>query len=251
MSTVYHVSEVLHEVKAKLYPSNLPDREGTYIARTSRRDEATVEGICAAMKTRGGYTGSYDEAVNTVTHFLKETEYQLCNGFKVNLKIFTIHLNIGGIFRSKNEAYDPVAHPLSFKFRVLKPLRDLRGLIKVNIDGCAHTHGSIDEFLDHESGAVNATCAAGNMFTVKGRKLKIEGGDPSCGLYFVPVDDPSKAVKAAHLGDNLPARLSGITPDIPGFSEVRLEVRTQYTGATNKLLKAPYTIRSAFTLKQP
>ena len=250
MSGIYRASEKLHEVKAKLYPSYLPDREGTYIARASGGAAVGVEAICAAMKNRGGYSGSYDEAVSTVKHFLKEMEYQLCGGFTVNLGVFTIRLNIGGIFRSRDEAYDPVKHPLSFKFRALKAMLDLRNLIEVNITGCADTRGFISEFTDKESRAVNATFTEGNLFTVSGRKIKIEGGDGGCGLYFVPVADPDKAVKAAHIGDNFPGSLSGITPEIPGFDEVWLEVRTQYTRATNRLLKAPRAIRSAFTLKR-
>jgi len=250
MSGIYRASEKLHEVKAKLYPSYLPGREGTYIARTSGGQAAGVEDICAAMKNRGGYTGSYGEAVTTVKHFLREMEYQLCGGFRVNLGIFTVHLNIGGIFRSRDEAYDPVKHPLSFKFRALKAMRDLRNLIEVSIEGYADTQGSIARFLDHGSGAVNAVFTQGNVFTIKGSKIKIEGDDPGCGLYFVPVADPGKAVKAAHVGESFPTKLSGIIPEIPGFTEVRLEIRTQYTGATNKLLSAPCTIRSPFTLKR-
>jgi hypothetical protein len=152
---VYSVYEKMHKMRAKLYPNYLPKGEGTYIARTSNEAAVTIEDICASMKNRGGYDGSYEDAIQTIRHFFKETEYQLADGFSVNMSLFTVYPNIGGTFLSEKEAHDHKKHPVTFRFQSLKPLRELRQSIEVIIEGIADTSGYIDEFIDHDENAVN------------------------------------------------------------------------------------------------
>jgi len=117
MSDVYSVSERMHKMRSKLYPNYLPGGEGTYIARTANEAAVTIEDICAAMKNRGGYDGSYEDALQTVKHFYMEMMYQLCDGFSVNTGYFTIHPNIGGTFQSDKEMHDHNKHPVTFRFQ--------------------------------------------------------------------------------------------------------------------------------------
>jgi hypothetical protein len=250
MAGIYTVNETKHKIKAKLYPNRLPGGEGTYVARTSGADVADIRAICASMRNRGGYEGSVEEALRTVGHFIKETEYLLCNGFMTDLDIFTVHVNIGGVFNSDKEAHDHEKHPLDFRFKPRKTLLDLRGEIEVDIDGYGDSHAYIGEFTDRDSGAVNRAFTPGGAFVLRGRKIKIAGDDPACGLYFVPVADPSAAVKAAHIGDSTPGKITGVIPPATGGGEHRLEVRTQYSGSGTILLKEIRVITSPFTLKQ-
>jgi hypothetical protein len=247
-SNVYSVYERMHKMRAKLYPNYLPKGEGTYIARTASESSVTVEDICAAMKNRGGYDGSYEDAVQTIRHFLKETEYQLSDGFSVNLGLFTIHPNIGGVFQSEKEAHDHKKHPITFRFQSLKPLRDLRQSIDVIIEGIADTNGYIDEFIDYDDNLTNHSLVDGNMFAIHGHKIKLEGTDPGVGVFFVPVSNPALAVKAARIAENTASKITGITPN-PQSQYSRIEIRTQYSGSPT-LLKTLRVITSSFTLEQ-
>jgi hypothetical protein len=121
MSDIYSVKEKMHKMRAKLYPSYLQGSKGGYIARTTSEAALTIENICASMKNRGGYSGSYEDSLLTVCHFLLETLYQLADGFSVNLGSFSIHPNIGGIFNSDKEVHDHQKHPISFRFQGLSP----------------------------------------------------------------------------------------------------------------------------------
>jgi hypothetical protein len=67
-------------------------------------------------------------------------------------------------------------------------------------------------------------------------------------VFFVPVDDPSKAVKATRIAENSSSKIIGVCPDI-SYAFNRIEVRTQYTGSSATFLKAPRIITSAFTLE--
>jgi len=121
--------------------------------------------------------------------------------------------------------------------------------ISVEIEGVADIGGYIGEFYDYEEDSVNTLYAPGNMFAINGHKLKIAGDDPGVGVFFVPVDDPSKAVKATRIAENMPAKITGAAPRT-GFRLNRIEIRTQYTGAINTPLKNPRVITSGFTLEE-
>jgi hypothetical protein len=87
------------------------------------------------------------------------------------------------------------------------------------------------------------------MFTVHGHKIKIVGDDPSVGLYFVPVNDPTQAVKVTRIGENNPTKITGIAPNT-GHTQNKIEIRTQYSGMTDRFLKTPRIITSSFILDQ-
>jgi hypothetical protein len=246
---VYSVYEKMHKMRAKLYPNYLPKGEGTYIARTTNESSVTVEDICASMKNRGGYDGSYEDAIQTVKHFLKETEYQLADGFSVNMSLFTVYPNIGGTFTSEKEAHDHKKHPVTFRFRTQNPLRDLRQSIEVIIEGMADTGGYIDEFIDYDENAINTLYVPGSQFAIHGHKIKVDGNQPDIGLFFVPVDDPSKAVKVERIAENTPSKITGIAPQTK-YPRNRIEIRTQFTSSGSILLKSPRVITSNFILEE-
>jgi len=249
MSDIYAVKEKLHKMRAKLYPSYLHGTEGLYIARTINEAIVFIEDICAAMKNRGGYDGSYEDAVQTVRHFFLEMMYQLCDGFSVNTGFFTIHPNIGGTFKDDKEAHDHKRHKLSFRFQVLKAMRDLYKDIEVIIEGFADTNGYIAEFYDVEEDAVNTIFAPGDQFVLTGHKIKVAGDDPGIGVFIVPVDNPSMAVKVKYLAENTGVKIIGIAPD-PQNTRNRIEIRTQFSGSGNTFLKTPRVITSSFILEE-
>jgi len=243
------IEEVLHHIRVKLYKNYLRNVKGKYIARTDNEASLSIEEVCAALVNRGGFKGNYNDLVEYVKQYIDEVAYQLCDGYAVNNGYFSIHPNIGGSFNSAAELFDRKKHPISFRFRTLSKLRRLMQFISVEIEGVADIGGYIGEFYDYEEDSVNTLYAPGNMFAINGHKLKIAGDDPGVGVFFVPVDDPSKAVKATRIAENMPAKITGAAPHT-GFRLNRIEIRTQYTGAINTPLKNPRVITSGFTLEE-
>jgi hypothetical protein len=242
---------VLHRIRVKLYPNYLPGVEGAYIARTDSEASLTIEQVCAALKNRGGFTGNYDDLVEHVRQFLDEVVYQLCDGFTVSLKYFSIHPNVGGTFDMVFEGHDAQKHPVSFRFRVLAPLRALAERIVVEVEGLADVQGYIDEFVDVTTESVNETLTPGGIFSIAGHKLKLTGDNPEVGVYFVPEANPAGRVKVGgHLAENTPAKLIGVIPALDA-GKWKVEVKTQFSGSGSTMLKAPRTITSAFTLTVP
>jgi hypothetical protein len=248
MAIINNEDEVLHRVRVKLYPNHLPRVEGAYVARTDNEAALTVGQVCAALKNRGGFTGSYDDLVEHVEQFFDEAAYQLCDGFSVNTGYFSIHPSVGGTFDSVNETHDKEKHPVGFRFRTRAPLRALVERIVVEIEGLADSSGYIYEFIDLTTGAVNETLTPGGMFSLSGHKIKIFGKETGCGVYFAPEAEPAAEVKVeGHLAENTASKIIGVIPPLtPGAYKVI--VKTQFTGSGATLLKTPRLIESAFTL---
>ena len=238
---------ILNRVKVKLYPNYLPNVEGKYIAKTTCPSSLSIEKICRTMKDRGGFTGSHEDLIGHVRHFLDESMYQLVNGFSVNFGYFSIHPNIRGTFNSVRETYDRQKNPVDFKFRTLAPLSRLIEHIVIELDGMAETDACIDDFIDRDTDSVNALFAPGNMFTVLGNKIKFDDQDPECGLFFVPSDDPSQAVKATRIAENHPTMITGIVPETAHRVNY-IEIRTRFSGSKTPL-KNPRIIKSVFTIE--
>jgi len=249
MSIINNITEVLHKINVKLYPNYLPNVEGQYVARTDNEASLTIEQVCAALKNRGGFTGKYDDLVECVSQFFDEAAYQLCDGFAVNMRYFSVHPNVGGTFNSENERHDPNKHPVTFRFRTRNALRRLVEHITVDIEGLADVSGRIDEFIDTDENSVNTLYVPGDQFIVNGQKIKIAGQNPDVGIYFVPVDEPAQAVKVNRIAENTPTRIIGIAPKTE-FWHNRIEIRSQYAGAGDRFLKTPRVITSSFVLDE-
>jgi hypothetical protein len=86
------------------------------------------------------------------------------------------------------------------------------------------------------------------MFALHGNKIKIAGEDPDNGVYFVPENDPSKAVKVERIAENNPCKIIGIAPNT-GHVYNRIEVRTQYNGSGSSFLKKPRVVKTTFVVE--
>jgi hypothetical protein len=239
---------ILHRIRVRLYPNYLPKGSSTYVARTVNEKTLSVEDVCTALKTRGGFIGNYEDMLEYVRLYHDEVAYQLCDGYAITNSYYSVYPNIGGTFNSVHEAHDHKKHPINFRFSVRSKLQKLISNIAVDVEGIADSSGYIDEFIDFEKDSVNGIFLSGNQFAIHGNKIKIMGEDPNIGVYFVPVDDPSRAVKVERVAENNPSKITGIIPQINSVNH-RIEVRTQYAGSNSKLLKKLRTITSAFILE--
>jgi hypothetical protein len=80
------------------------------------------------------------------------------------------------------------------------------------------------------------------MLHITGHKLKVEGEDPSCGVWFVAEAGGARTKVAENLGLNRSAELMAQIPALPA-GKYRLEVVTLFSGGGTPL-KAPRTIKA-------
>jgi len=249
MSTVYEAKEEMHQIEVQLYPNHLAGGENTYFAKNTKEKTINAEAICAAMRNRGGYDGSHDEAVKTVNHFFKEMMYQLCDGFSVNTGWFTVAAHIGGLFHSVNEIFDPKKHPVSFKFHMLKAMKNLASFIEITINSHIEETAYISGYNDMEDQEGSNLFEPGHVCEILGRRIKIEGPTAETGLWMVPVLDTSKAVKINRIVSNNASRIEFI-PVATGYPENRLEIRTRFSGTSAAPLNTLRTVTSQFVISE-
>jgi hypothetical protein len=247
MNLIYGVEPVMHRIRVKLYHNYFPKGE-KYIARTDCEATLSVDQVCAAARDRGGFTGDFEDFVDHVKQYHIEASYQLLDGFAINTGYFSIHPNLGGTFKTVHEVPDHKTHPLTYRFRPLKPMRDMAASTHVVVEGLADVDGYIDEFLDSENNSINGVLEPGHQFMITGHRLKVIGDDPTCGLYFVPVGYDDPPVKVTRIIENTPTKIIGVIPEV-GWAFSKLEIRTQYSGSKTAFLKNVRVITSDFTLE--
>ena len=248
MPGINDLDPILHHIRVKLYRNYLPGGDGTFIARTDSDRTVSIRDICTIMVNRAGFDGDFQTLNDYVSQFEDEVAYQLCDGNAVNLGYYSIHPNVGGVFRSTTHAYSRKENPISFSFTTLAKLREKSKYIDVEIVGLADAPAYIDQFTDVESNYVNSSFIPGNAFTVHGHNIKIEGSSPDCGIYFVPVLSPGNKVKVTRIFENTPSKVMGLCP-ATGYAANRIEIVTQYTAGNNNLA-SPRTIASPFELTE-
>ena len=249
MSSINNISVPPHRIRVKLCPNYFPHPEGMYIARTSPEAALNIEKVCAALMENGRFTGSYDELVGYVNAFFAETAFQLCEGFSVNTGYFSIHPDVGGVFNSVNDVYDPRKHPVNFRFRAGAGLRRLVEHVEIEIEGLADTAGYIDEFLDTGTDTVNDVITGGELFVISGHKIKVAGDDPDCGVYFESVRNSGEKAKVmGRLAENSSSRIIGVVPALEASRSYRAVVITQFAGSGGKMLSKPRIMTSGFEL---
>jgi len=249
MSIVKEVNEVVHRVRVKLYPSYLPEAEGAYIARTSNEKALTVEDVCAALKNRAGFSGSYSTLVENVKAFFDEAAYQLCDGYAVNTGYFSLFPNIGGLFKSPEDSFSREEHPLTFRLRTSAKLRRLAQTVNIAVEGLGGKLGSISKFTDKRSKTVNGEITGGGVFVISGKRLKVAGEHEDCGVYFEMAGEPGSRIKVREdLAENSSSKLIGVVPMLIAPNPYRVVIVTQFNGSNSLFLKKPRTITSTFQL---
>ena len=230
MAVINEVTEVLHKIEAKLYPNYLGKGDGAYVARAKAEVPLSIEDVCAAAKNRGGFTGQYEDLAGHARVFMNEVVYQLLDGFSVQLGGFcSLHTRITGTYHGSNDAIS--ADKLHVAFRTLRHLKELLLNVKIENEGIAGGGAYIDEILDVHTESLNSTLTPGNMVQILGHKIKVEGEEPECGVWFINQADQSRTKLHEHLGSNRSNELLGLIPPLAAGS-YKVAVVTRFSHGT-------------------
>jgi hypothetical protein len=229
---------VLHTIKAYLYDNVLTDDPNDLAARVKAEHSLSVRDICQSAVERGGADVNADAMEHAVGLFHKEMGYRLCDGFSVNTGWYNVSMHIKGVFTSPTEAFDPEKHTVTAEFHQGVELRKELGMVSVSVLGKAESGFFIAQVTDLRTGSVNDLLTPGRNAKITGGKIKVEGDDPSCGVYFVNEADGSRVkVDAEDIVENQNAHLLIVIPALAAGT-YRLEVTTRYSGGNHPLKSA-------------
>lgn len=233
------MENVLHRVKATLYPNLLTEDPNDFAARVTTERSLSINDICIAMVTRGGATRTVDDIEHIVVAFLKEMGYQLCDGFSVNTGYFTATPQIKGVFNDPKETFNPEKHSISFLFNQGELLRKELANVTIEITGVGDSSITIEQVVDVKTGSVNDLITPNRNLRIKGYKVKVAGENPDVGVYFVNTDTGARTkVASDEFVDNNPSEVVVVAPEL-AKGTYTLEVISQF--AANTLLKEPRT----------
>jgi hypothetical protein len=233
------MANILHKIKANLYPNLLTDDPNDYVARVISERTLSLNEICKEAVGRGGAATTAEAMEHNVNLFLKEMGYQLSDGYSVNTGYFTANALIRGVFNSPTETFNTDKHAILYQFNQGDLLRKELSSIAVEITGVGDSSISIAEVLDVKTGSVNDLLTPNRNLRIKGYKLKLAGDNPAVGVYFVnQVTSERVKVETSEIVTNNPAELMIVTPVLTAGT-YSLEVTSQFSGSV--ALKEPRT----------
>ena len=142
-------------------------------------------------------------------------EEYIADGGSVKTELFHIHPSIQGVFESIEDGFDSSRHSIRLYLRPGSLLRSVPGRLKVKkISSGAKSY--ISSVTDISTNSVNDSLTPGKSIRISGRRLKIYGEDPSCGIYFVPEKSTTSTIKVdlSELVVNSPSQIITVVPKL-------------------------------------
>ena len=168
------------------------------------------------------------------------------DGQAVNLPFFKMFPAISGTFDSADAPFSHSDHQVEMNLNLSKELEELLPKVQVHKEDFQPNLPVISEVLDINSGSQNANITAGGAIKIDGSRLKIEGSDPSNGVYFVSEDGGTQSKVVSTLIQNRPGELIVTVPSLTMGDQFTLKITTQYSGGVT--LKKPRTGQSTTLL---
>jgi hypothetical protein len=173
------------------------------------------------------------------------------DGYKIKTPLFNLRIRLPGEYEGAETSLGEGLHP-EVRMQSAAPFREyIRDKVRVQFDGVDQADGLIAEALDEHTGQLDEVMTVGNLLTIRGYGLKIEGTDQhkdEVGLWFD--DGQGTLVKAEIIAVNELRTLKAIVPATLGVGyDYALKVVTQSSAKGNgAILKTVREVRSDFKL---
>ncbi|MDR0600388.1 MAG: DUF4469 domain-containing protein, partial [Treponema sp.] len=172
------------------------------------------------------------------------------DGYKIKTPLFTSRIRLPGEYEGDETRLPPGTLPevrLRAAHEFTKYINDR---VRVRFDGIDAAEGLIAEAVDEKTGQMDEVATIGNLLTIRGYGLKIEGDEAhrdQVGLFFQAGDgDP---VKAEIVAVNENRTLKVVVPALAAGTEYHLRIFTMSSAkGGGALLKTAREPRSEFTL---
>jgi hypothetical protein len=222
MALDFTAKDIIHKVTAKFVHAFLPEAKKPYYLRAVFQPELDIHGIASKAEVYNIETDP--KVIEDGFTAACELIYSLAaDGYKLKTPLFNLRIRLPGEYEGAETSlaeglYPEVRMQSAARFREY-----IKERVGVQFDGVDQADGLIAEALDEASGLVDEVMTIGNILTIRGYGLKIEGDDEhkdEAGLFFE--DGAGSAIKAGIIAVNEPKTLKVIVPS-------GLAIRTGYT----------------------
>jgi hypothetical protein len=250
MALDFQVRDVIHNIVARFVRAFLPDAKKPYNLKAEFQPELDIHGVASKAEVYNIQTEPkvIEEGVNA---FMELIYYLVADGYKIKTPLFNLRMRLPGEYMGDETHLAEGLYPEA-RLQAAAAFRQyLRDNVKVEIAGIEADNGHIGEAVDEAAGAIDDSATIGNILTVRGHGLKIEGeAANNPGFFFAPASgDP---IQAVIIPVNEPRTLKVLVPaGLAAGTDYTLVVVTQSSvKSTNGIpLKTPRTVTSDFTVK--
>jgi hypothetical protein len=177
--------------------------------------------------------------------------YLVADGFRIKTPLFNLKLRVPGEYDGSETRLPDGAFPVARLQASAAFRKYLKERVKTEFGGMDESDGLIAEAYDEASEMTDEAATVGNLLTVHGYGLKIEGDEAhkdSVGLFFEE-EGGGGAVKAEIIAVNEPRTLKAIVPALYIGKAYALKIVTQSSAkGSGSVLKKPREMRSDFSL---
>jgi hypothetical protein len=250
MALDFTVKDVIHKVTAKFVHAFLPEAKKPYNLRAVFQPELDIHGIASKAEV---YNVKTDPKV-IEDGFVGACEliyYLAADGYKIKTPLFNLRIRLPGEYEGAETSLNEGLYP-EVRMQSAAPFREyIRNKVGVQVDGVDQSEGLIAETVDEYTSQLDEVMTIGNLLTIRGYGLKIEGDDEhtdEVGLWFDNGQNPP--IKAEIIAVNEPRTLKTIVPATLGVGgEYTLKVVTQSSAKSRgAMLKNIREVRSDFKL---
>ena len=219
-----------------LYDNLLTERKGDYTAKP--RITGTLYNTDIAARIVAARTEYQHGTILNILDMADSHKVQaIAEGKSVVDGVGQYLVNVQGAFEGEKAQFEPGKHALGITYTMGKLLRETLKLVKVVVNGVA-VGPVINTVTDSTSKAINGQLSSGGALVLGGVNLKIQGDDPSIGVYLTPTTEGAAPMKAPVVIANSPSQVIVQMPTLAD-GQYTVSLTTQYSGSRN--VKEPRT----------
>jgi len=217
-----------------LYDNLLTERKGDYTAKP--RITGTLYNTDIAARIVAARTEYQHGTILNILDMADSHKVQaIAEGKSVVDGVGQYLVNVQGAFEGEKAQFEPGKHALGITYTMGKLLRETLKLVKVVVNGVP----VINTVTDSTSKAINGQLSSGGALVLGGVNLKLQGDDPSIGVYLTPTTEGAAPMKAPVVIANSPSQVIVQMPTLAD-GQYTVSLTTQYS-AGSRNIKEPRT----------
>jgi hypothetical protein len=249
MALDFITKDVIHNITAKFVCAFLPDAKKPYNLKAVFQPELDIHGIASKADVYNIETEPkvIEEGLTAACELIY---YLAADGYSIKTPVFNLRVRLPGEYEGAETHLPEGVYP-EVRLQTAAGFRQyIREKVRLSFDGIDDDTGLIAEAVDEKTGLMDKVATIGNLLTIRGYGLKIEGDadHPAVGLFFQPAS--GLPVKAEIIAVNESRTLKIIVPALTAGTDYHLRLFTQSSVKGHSgLLKEVRDLKSEFALK--
>jgi hypothetical protein len=250
MAVDFIIKNVIHRIAVQFVNATLPNLKKAFHLKAVYQSEIDIHGIASKADMYNISTSPkvIEDGLNAGIMLM----YHLAaDGYKIKTPLFNLRIRIPGQYEGTEDSLPPGIFPVARLQTSVAFRKFLKENVKLEFAGIDNGQSFISKATDNATSLTDEVMTKGNIITIHGRGLKIEGDEDhkdSVGVFFIPKS--GVPIKASTIVVNTHKILKVLVPtELTKGVSYQLAVETQSSLKTKGYtLKNGRDIRSEFRL---